>query len=286
MVDDIRTSRGFAGVKVAAFESRMGKEMENLITRHGGIPLVAASMQEIQLENNTKALEFGEELLAGRIDWVIFLTGVGTKTLLEVMRTKWDMARIGQELAKSVLVARGPKAVMALKEVALVPSVIVPEPNTWEDLIRAIDEIQPDGLRGLKVAVQEYGVTNQELTAALTERGASVCQVPVYRWALPDDLEPLQHVLSAIIQGQVQVALFTNAAQVDHIVTVLTQRKQVDLFRKSMSRMMVGSIGKITTDRLSHHGFSVDVEPSHPKMGILVKEASQQAVAILDRKRR
>ena len=285
MDEEFSTIRGFGGGKVAAFESRMGTEMEKFIIRHGGTPLVAPSMQEIPLENNTKALEFGEELLADRIDWVICLTGVGTKTLLEVMRTKWDMVQIGQALGRCAIVARGPKSVMALKEVGLIPSVLVPEPNTWEDLIRAIDEFQPKGLTGLTVAVQEYGVTNLELITALKNRGAKVCQVPVYRWALPDQVEPLQQVLSAIIRGQVPVALFTNAAQVDHVMTVLTQGQQVDPFRQAMSHMMVGSIGKITTDRLKHHGFSVDLEPSHPKMGILVKEASQQASAILTEKR-
>jgi uroporphyrinogen-III synthase len=49
--------------------------------------------------------------------------------------------------------------------------------------------------------------------------------------------------------------------------------------------MMVASIGQLASERLRHHGFPVDLEPSHPKMGILVKEASQKAHAILEVKK-
>jgi uroporphyrinogen-III synthase len=52
-----------------------------------------------------------------------------------------------------------------------------------------------------------------------------------------------------------------------------------------LTHMMVASIGQLASERLRHHGFPVDLEPSHPKMGILVKEASQKAHAILEMKK-
>ena len=271
------SSTGFSGVTVAAFESRMGKEMSHLITRHGGKPLVAPSMQEIPLENNIQALEFGQQLLMGHIDLVILLTGVGTRRLVEVWKTKWKLELLTRALGQTSLVARGPKSVMALKELGLMPSLVVPEPNTWEDLLRIVDESRPEGLKGMRVAVQEYGVTNPELIQALTVRGADVLPVPVYRWALPDDLEPLMQVLNSIREGRVEVVLFTNAAQVDHIFQVVNWDDHSEQLRMALAQTMVASIGQITSDRLKHYGISVDLEPSHPKMGILVKEASQRA---------
>ncbi len=53
-----------------------------------------------------------------------------------------------------------------------------------------------------------------------------------------------------------------------------------------LPHMMVASIGQLASERLRQHGFPVDLEPSHPKMGILVKEASQAAHTILEAKRR
>ncbi len=52
-----------------------------------------------------------------------------------------------------------------------------------------------------------------------------------------------------------------------------------------MERIMIASIGQIASERLRSHDLPVDYEPSHSKMGILVKESSEQASDILDRKR-
>ena len=49
----------------------------------------------------------------------------------------------------------------------------------------------------------------------------------------------------------------------------------------ALAHMMVASIGPLASERLRQHGFPVDLEPCHPKMGLLVKEASQAVHAIL-----
>ncbi|MFB3114364.1 MAG: uroporphyrinogen-III synthase, partial [Nitrospirales bacterium] len=99
---------GFAGRTVAAFESRMADHMATLISRHGGTPLVGPSMQEIPLENNPKALDFANHLMAGSIDMLILLTGVGTRTLVDVWKTRFSLEDITHALTRTTLVARGP----------------------------------------------------------------------------------------------------------------------------------------------------------------------------------
>ena len=144
----------------------------------------------------------------------------------------------------------------------------------------------PEGLEGKRVAVQEYGVSNPDLLEGLKQRGAQVIPVPVYRWTMPDDLTPLQQLLDQILMEQISVLLVTNAVQVDHLVKVAEDRSKTNQLKTVLSHMMVASIGQLASERLRHHGFPVDLEPSHPKMGILVKEASQQAHIILAKKRR
>jgi uroporphyrinogen-III synthase len=276
-------SHGFNGLRIAAFESRMAEEMSRLIERYGGQPLVAPSMQEIPLQDNREVLEFGLRLFAGDIDMVILLTGVGTKTMVEVLLTRDDVDRIKSALARTTLVVRGPKPKSALREFGLTPTIEVPEPNTWRDILYTLDRAKP--ANGLRIAVQEYGVTNTDLIEALRGRGAQVTRVPVYRWTLPDDLTPLQRVLDAILEGGVDVLLITNAVQVDHALQVLTHTSRQDRFRQALSRLMVASIGPTATERLRSYGFPVDLEPSHPKMGILVKESAERATEILQNKR-
>jgi uroporphyrinogen-III synthase len=276
---------GFKGLCVAAFESRMAQEMRRLIERYGGKPCVAPSMREIPLEENPQALAFGEHLLAGQFDMVILLTGVGTRSLIDVLQTRFSLESVKKALGDTALVARGPKPIGALKELGLTAHVEVPEPNTWRDLIQAIDEYKPEGIQGLRVGVQEYGVSNPDLLDALRQRGALVTQVPVYRWALPQDTGPLEKALNNIIAGEVDVILITNAVQVDHIVKLLEQQQQADQFQHSLSTVVIASIGPIASERLQRHGFTVDLEPSHSKMGILVKEASERAHDLLEQKR-
>jgi uroporphyrinogen-III synthase len=274
---------GFNGLTVAAFESRMAAEIIRLIERHGGVPLVTPALREIPLDDNSAALKFGVQLTTERVDMLILLTGVGTTALFDLLKTRYPWPSIVEALNQTALVARGPKPVAALKALGLQPMLTVPEPNTWIDLISTLDEYRP--VKGLRVAVQEYGASNPDLLEALKQRGAEVFQVPIYRWALPEDLGPLRQALNNIIDGKVSVLLITNAAQVDHVMQVLEKDGKVERFRAALNNMVVASVGPTASERLRHHDWPIDLEPSHPKMGILVKETSEQTVAILKNKK-
>jgi uroporphyrinogen-III synthase len=261
----------------------MATEIIRLIERYGGRPLVASALREIPLEDNTAAHEFGARLMAGRVDLIILLTGVGATGLFDLLKTRYPWSSIVAALKSTAIIARGPKPIAALKVVSLQATVTVPEPNTWVDVVSALDQYRP--VKGLRVAVQEYGVSNPELLRALEQRGAEVFPVPIYKWALPEDLAPIRHALDEVIAGRVNVILITNAAQVDHGMQVLEQDRKVHLFREALRKIVVASIGPTASERLRHHGWPVDFEPSHPKMGILVKEVSERASSMLDRKR-
>ena len=274
---------GFNGLTVAAFESRMAVEIARLIERHGGNPLVTPALREIPLDDNSAALKFGVKLTTERVDLLILLTGVGTTALFDLLKTRYPWPSIVEALKQTALVARGPKPVAALKAFGLQPTLTVPEPNTWVDLISTLDEYRP--VKGLRVAVQEYGVSNPDLLEALKQRGAEVFQVPIYRWALPEDLGPLRQTLNNIIDEKVSVLLITNAAQVDHVMQVLEKDGKVERFRAALKKMVVASIGPTASERLRHHEWPIDLEPSHPKMGVLAKEISEQTRSLLETKR-
>lgn len=276
------SEKGFSGLTVAAFESRMGSEIARLIERYGGTPLVAPALREIPLADNSAALKFGVRLTSERIDILILLTGVGTTALFDLLKSRYPWSSIVTALKQTAIVARGPKPVAALKTFQLQPTLTVPEPNTWVDLISTLDEYRP--VKGLRVAVQEYGVSNRDLLDALRQRGAEVFQIPIYKWALPEDVTPLRQALARVISGAVHVLVITNAAQVEHVMQVLTEDGNVEAFRAALKRMVVASIGPTASEHLRSYDWPIDLEPSHPKMGILVKEASEQARTLLQRK--
>jgi uroporphyrinogen-III synthase len=257
--------------------------MAELIRRHGGSPIIAPSMREVPLSENPQALDFLRRLEAGRIDIVIFLTGVGTRTLIEILSGVQPRERLAALLAAVTLVARGPKPVAALKEIGLAPNVAVPEPNTWREILKELDA--KTEIKGKRVAVQEYGVSNVELIAGLKERGAEVIRVPVYRWALPHDVGPLRSALGRIIGGEVDAALFTNATQVNHLFQIAKGEGVEEQLKQALRRMVIASVGPICTEALSGFGLAADLEPEHPKMGHLVLALAQRGPELLATKR-
>ncbi len=278
--------KNFAGLRVLSLESRRGVEMAKLIASYGGEAVVAPSMREIPLETNTEALAFARTLFAGGFDMVIFLTGVGTRALARVVETIYPIEKYLAELRKISVVARGPKPVAVLREWNIPIAVTAPEPNTWRELLRALDEnAEAFSLKGRRIAVQEYGVANPELIAGLVARGAQVTSVPVYVWALPEDTGPLRSAIAAIARNEIDVILFTTATQADHLLQIAAEMNEEDAMRRALSRMAVASIGPTTTERLLEYGIAPDLEPTHPKMGYLVSEAAQRSAEILQRKR-
>jgi uroporphyrinogen-III synthase len=280
---------GFDGLRVLALESRRAAELAKLISTYRGEPVVAPAMREVPVESNTEALSFAEALLAGQFDMVILLTGVGTRAVLSVAETRFSRDALVAALQRVKVVPRGPKPIAVLRELGVTPALTVPEPNTWRELLQALDEAANSSpefrLRGTRVALQEYGVSNPGLIAALTERGASVTRVPVYQWALPEDIAPLQSAIKELAAGKIDVVVFTTGIQVAHLFQVATEMKLEEAVLKGFRRAVVASIGPTTSEELQRKGIHPDLEPSHPKMGFLVKETADQAAALLTRKR-
>jgi uroporphyrinogen-III synthase len=266
----------FHGLRVLSFESRMAKEMASLIERNGGTPVVAPAVREvpIPLQENGAVFRFGVKLILHQIDIVILMTGVGTKALFEILQVRYPLAQLIEALKSTLVVTRGPKPLAVLKTLGIESNITVPEPNTWQDVIATLDYYRP--VQGLRIAVQEYGVSNPDMIQDLKTRGAEVFPVPIYRWALPEDIGPLTSAIGEILDGKIDVMLVTNAAQIDHVMQLVEKRGKTDPFKAACKNMVIASIGPTASDRLKHHDLRVDFEPSHPKMGILVKELSEQ----------
>ncbi|MGB6197939.1 MAG: uroporphyrinogen-III synthase [Candidatus Acidiferrales bacterium] len=276
----------FNGLSVLALESRRAQETAKLIENHGGRAIVAPALREIPLASNVKALEFVAALIDGRYGMVILLTGVGTRALVGIAESAGQREPFLAALRSVTVVARGPKPMAVLRDLNVPVSVAAPEPNTWHELLAALDAAAAQfPVRGRRVAVQEYGVSNPEFLAALTERGADVTAVPVYQWALPENLEPLRAAIGAIGRGEIDVVLFTTGVQADHIFEVAAEMNTEAALRHGLARMVIASIGPTTTEGLRRHDLTPDLEPSHPKLGILVEETAAQSSALLSRKR-
>ena len=275
-------SASFSGRRVLSLESRYAKEISKLITTYGGEPVVAPAMREVKLESNCQALSFAAALIDGQFEMVIFLTGPGVRGLVAAVESTYPHAVLRAALQRVQLVARGPKPASALNEFGAKPDLVAPEPNTWREILRALDDSAgPQGLNGQRVAVQEYGVPNTGLLMGLRERGALVTRVPIYYWSLPEDVVPLQDAAASIANGDIDVILLTAAVQADHLFQVAAKMGIEESMREKMERVVIASVGPTTSEQLGCLGFRADMEASRPRMRVLVEEAAACSADIL-----
>ena len=197
----------FSGLRVLVLESRRARELGLIVTSYRGEPLLAPSMREVPIESNAEAVKFIDDLIAGEFDVVVLLTGVGARVLLDIVqRVQGTRKRLIDALKEAVVVCRGPKPLAVMREIGLPVFLTAPEPNTWRELLVALDARRSElSLAGLNVAVQEYGASNLDLLKGLEERGARVTPVPVYQWALPEDVEPLRKAARAVAAGEIRL---------------------------------------------------------------------------------
>lgn len=278
-------SASFNGLRVLTLESRRSREIGTLIENLGGVPVVAPSVKEVALDSNQQALDFANNLADGSVDMVIFTTGVGVRTLASAVESTCSREELARRLNQVTIVARGPKPTAALKELGVRVSLTVPEPNTWRELVTTLDQNKEKvSLSGCRIAIQEYGVTNPELSAALAARGATVTLVNVYEWALPDDIEPLERAIESVIRGDIHVLLVASSVQIRHLFEIAEKMQKTESLHEALSRVVITSVGPLTSEELRSRGLSVDIECTRPKMGFLVQEAAEKAPELLKTK--
>jgi uroporphyrinogen-III synthase len=167
--------QSFNNRTVLAFESRRATEIGTLIETFGGRPVVAPAMREVPRESDEDAIGLADGIERGDFDAVVFLTGVGVRALLEAADRAGRRARLVEALRLSRVIVRGPKPAAVLRELQVPVWANAPEPNTWRELMEAIEARADEWtLSGARVAVQEYGVSNTELLDALRTAGAQV----------------------------------------------------------------------------------------------------------------
>jgi len=276
-----RDQGALAGVRVVVFEARRAAETTRLLERHGAVVIPAPALREVPIEGNREALDCLDLLRRGGIDVFVATTGVGFRLLLETWAGAVDAPGAAALLSRTSIVARGPKPVQALREVGLAPVAVAGEPNTWRELLAAVDLHGP--VRDRTVAVQEYGRPNRDLLDGLEARGARVVRVPVYRWALPEDPGPLRAAVQRIARGDAEVAVLTTAVQLDHLLAVADEMGLREAVLSALrDRVVVAAVGPSVREALESAALSADVVPEHPKLGWLaaaIAERAREAVA-------
>lgn len=249
------------GKRVAILESRLGREMADLVARRGGVPVHAPALSELP-DLDPGAIRALVELLAREpAGLFVFQTGVGTKALFAATDALGITDAFLSIVSSSVVAVRGPKPTGALKARKVRIDRSAADPFTTKEILESIGDLD---LQDATVVVQRFGSQNVELDRALEARGAKVIEIPTYRWSLPADLAPLQQLADALARDEIDAVVFTNAEQLRNFLKVAPQAKA------ALNRTLVASIGPVASAALREAGVAIGLEASPPKLGALM----------------
>jgi uroporphyrinogen-III synthase len=253
------------GKRVALLEARMSGELSSMVERLGGTPYSVPAVRETPLEQPEETARFIDSLCAGHFDVIVFMTGVGATALLREAEKLGRLEAVLAELRKAITVCRGPKPVAVLRRHDVQVNATAAEPHTTTELLQSLDAI---GVSGKSIALVHYGERNETAAGDLRHRGASLDEICLYEWRLPDDTAPLERLVNEIIDGRLDAIAVTSQIQIRHLFQIADRLGRADALTDALSRkLVVAAVGPVCASALRARGVVPHVQPSHPKMG-------------------
>jgi uroporphyrinogen-III synthase len=266
-----------AGRTIAFLEARRSDELGRMVEHQGGSAYIAPALREVPVTEDTEIRRWLDALVAGRFDVVLFLTGVGCRTLLDCAQVYGQLDAVLAALGQTRVVARGPKPVHVLKQHSVRIDFVPPEPNTSDELVA---EFRLWDLAGKTVGVQLYGGPTpflDRLRSGLGALGARIDEVTPYRWEGPSDEEPVRALIAACLEAHIDALAIFSSSQVTNLFAIAEEHDQAHTLRDALNRpdVLIAAVGPVSAEALLSHGVKVDLQPEHPKMGHLVTALAQ-----------
>jgi uroporphyrinogen-III synthase len=255
------------GQRVAVLENRLGAQIVELIAKRGGKPLHAPALSEIPDLDPAYIKRLIGDWEAAPVKAAIFQTGVGTRALFKATDELGLSEKLLALLAACTVVVRGPKPTGALNSRGVRIDRVAGDPYTTAEVIAELASLP---LCGARVVVQRYGGKNVELENWLQAQGAIVLEIPVYRWAMPEDTKPLVELFTALANSEVAAVVFTSASQVHNLFEFAKTQGVAATLVERLNATRVASIGPVCTAALKQFGVRPQIEASPPKLGPLI----------------
>src|SRR5215212_8886450 len=258
-----------AGYTVAVTAARRKEELGALLDRRGARVVYAPAIRIVPLSDDAELVAATREVLARPIDLVVATTGVGFRGWLEAADA-WDLPLV-EHLRSARVLARGPKARGAIRGGGLVDA-WSPESESSAEVLSHLLSGAEGPLAGRRIAVQLHGDPLPDLVAGLREARAEVVTVPVYRWVLPEDVAPVQRLVTAVIAGIVDAVTFTSAPAAASLLQVADDLgRREELIAALCGRVRAIAVGSVTAGPLEAVGIPT-WQPERARLGALARE--------------
>jgi uroporphyrinogen-III synthase len=245
--------------KVVALTRPRGQAEEagKLITEMGGVPYYIPALEIKGLSNLGAVKKFINELLMNQVDYVILMSTNGVKYLFEAATDLKLTNELKQGLAKTFMIAVGPRTADALKKIQIKVD-MVPTKYSSEGLL---EYLQNKPLSGKKIRIPRTSNATPILTDKLREMGAQVEEIYVYESGVPLDENLKNRFYIDLADGKIDAIVFGSGLSAKNIFTMLTEKAPIDQIISIIEKVTTVAIGPTTAQALEELKIKVDVTP-------------------------
>jgi uroporphyrinogen-III synthase len=256
------------GCAVVVTAHRRADDLITSFERRGAKVLHAPTLQIVPIEEDATLIDATRRVIADPPDDVVVTTAVGFRGWVEAADTAGLAADLLATLESARLLARGPKARGAIRAAGLVEAWSAHSETTAE----VVDWLLAQGVAGRRIAVQLHGLSDPGLQSALTEAGAAVRGIEVYRWGPAPDAAAVGRAIGLICAGSVDAVVHTSAPGAQALLDAADRCGQRDAMVAALGagRVLNACVGPVTAAPFREIGLEPLV-PDRYRLGALIR---------------
>jgi len=261
-----------AGYRIGITSSRRAQELTALLERYGAAVESAPVLRTLSCTGDRQLRDATRACIEQPPDMLIANTGVGMRGWFEAA-TEWGVgAKLVESLRDCEILARGPKAVGAVRAAGLRES-WVSGSDSLDDILAYLRERD---LTGTRIVLQEHGTSASAIAAAIERQGSEVAVVTVYRCLPAADQAPVFRLVDLVADRELDAVVFTAppAVRVFMDVAAAAGRKQ-ELLDALRGQVSAACVGPVTAEAFGQWGIPV-IQPARSRLGALAREIATQ----------
>jgi uroporphyrinogen-III synthase len=265
-----------AGYTIGITAARRREEFGAALERRGAKVTYAPAIRIVPLADDSRLREATERCLEAPLDVVVATTGIGFRGWIEAADTWGLVEKLTAAIDRSTVLARGPKARGAIRASGL-REAWSPQSESSSEVLAHL--IASGDLEGKRIAVQLHGEPLPDMVQTLRIAGAEVIEVPVYRWVLPEDTEPLRRLIQAVAAAGLDAVAFTSAPAAASFLRAADSCGCGGAVRAALRGPVVAAcVGPVTAGPFQRAEIPV-IQPARGRLGALVRVIIEQLPA-------
>jgi len=256
------------GQRIALAEGRQQDELAEMVSKEGAEVLRYPLISIIDTPDQAPVETWIKDLISGRFDFLILMTGEGIRRLAEFANRMGLRTEFLAGLQKTSCLSRGPKPNQVLKEFGLAP-VPVSESPTSAGIVASLKKMD---LAGKCLALTRHGKPSPEIEDYLTSSAIEFHPVQPYLYIPDSDDGKVEDLVFRMGRGEIDVLILTSSPQVDRMFEVVDQRGLQEKLADGLSRTRLAAVGPLVAENLRRRGASAAITP---EKGFVMKNLVQ-----------